>query len=241
MAKIKANILNFIFIIISFLTINSQNSVDDNDTLVLNFYLDKIKVYSVEETDGNFKIVVYEIIHCNEAPCPLPIIDEKIIDNEEDCQILKTLFDLYLKNDIKQNSLFYDELPEEQMDMILMVLEKNKLFTILKYEILNNSEKHNNKYKKKGFTFENEEGSESVICTIAMGEKPSGGYSIGIKKIKIKGSNASIYVTEKVPRKDEMVTDAITYPIAQVKFNQSPSFVEVRNYDTGDIFQRIFI
>ena len=72
-----------------------------------------------------------------------------------------------------------------------------------------------------------------------MGEKPSGGYSIGIKKIKIKGSNVSIYVTEKVPRKDEMVTDAITYPIAQVKFNQSPSFVQVSNYDTGDIFLRL--
>ena len=123
--------------------------------------------------------------------------------------------------------------------MILMILEKNKLISILKYEILNNSGKYNNKYKERGFTYETEDGSDSVIYTIAMGEKPSGGYSIGIKKIKIKGNNVSIYVTEKVPEKNEFVTDAFTYPIVQVKFNHLPSFVQVSNYDTGDIFLRL--
>ena len=72
-----------------------------------------------------------------------------------------------------------------------------------------------------------------------MGEKPSGGYSIGIQKIKIKGNRVSIYISEKVPGKDEDVTDALTYPIVQVKFNHLPSFVEVINYETGDTFPNL--
>ena len=90
------------------------------------------------------------------------------------------------------------------------------------------------KYKKRGYTYEIDD--ESVIYTIAMGEKSTGGYSIGIQKIKIKGNNISIYVTEKVPGMDDIVTDAFTYPIVQVKFNHLPSTVEVINYETGDIF-----
>ena len=56
-----------------------------------------------------------------------------------------------------------------------------------------------------------------------MGEKPSGDNSIGIKKIKIKGNNISIYVIEKAPGIVKAVTEALTYPVAQVKFNHLPS------------------
>ena len=231
--------MNFICFIISFLSINSQNSRNDNETLVLDFYLDQSKLYSIEESDCNFKIVVYEIIHCNEGPCPFPIIEEKIIENEEECQILKTLFDsIFTKSDIKKQYIFYDEFPEDQTDMIIRILENNNLISILKYEILNNSEKFNKKYKKMGYTYEIEDESESVICTIALGQKPNDGYSIEIKKIKIKGNNVSIYVSEKVPGEDEAVIDALTYPIVQVKFNHFPSSIKVFNYETGDIFPR---
>ena len=67
-----------------------------------------------------------------------------------------------------------------------------------------------------------------------MGEKPTAGYSIEIQKVKIKGNNASIYVSEKVPGKDEMVDDVITYPFVQVKFNHLPYIIEIINYETGE-------
>ena len=239
MVKIKINRINFICFFISFLIINSQNN---NDTLVLNFYLEESKVYSIEESDNNFKIVVYQVIMCDHAPCPFPIINEKKIENKEECQILKTLFDSYFQNDnIKKIAVYYEQLPEEEVDMILMILEKNQLISILNYEILNNSENYNNKYKRRGFSSEIEKTTKSVIYTIAMGEKQTGGYSIEIKKIKIKGNNVSIYVTEKVPGEDEIVTEALTYPIVQIKFNQFPSSIEVRNYETGEIFQILFV
>ena len=69
-----------------------------------------------------------------------------------------------------------------------------------------------------------------------MGEKTSGGYSIEVKEVKIKGDSATIYVTEKSPGKEDIVTDALTYPIVQVKFNKFPSSIEVISYDSGEIF-----
>ena len=67
-----------------------------------------------------------------------------------------------------------------------------------------------------------------------MGEKHSGGYSIKIQKVKIKGNSVSIYVSERVPGTDEIVTDAFTYPIVQIKFNEIPKRVKVINYDDAE-------
>ena len=120
-----------------------------------------------------------------------------------------------------------------------MVLEKNKIILKIKYEILSNSDQYNNKFKDRGYTYEVDDKSESAIYTIAMGEKPSGGYSIEIKKVKINRDTATIYVSEKVPDKNEVVTEALTYPIVQIKFNFLPSFVEIINSETNVLFRKL--
>ena len=244
MAKsIKFNKVSIFLFIISFLVINSQDSKNNNDTLVLNIHYEDNKIYTIEERDGIFGIITKIVVICVKAPCP-PIYVKKNIENEEDCKNLKILFDSIFKNsNIKEKTVYYGELTEEQIQIILNVLDNNKIISVLKYEILDNNEKYNIKYKERGYSYEideeNEEGEESVIYTIAMGEKPSGGYSIEIQKIKIKGNKVSIYISEKVPGKDEVVTAALTYPIIQIKFNHLPSFVEVINYETGDIFPNL--
>ena len=72
-----------------------------------------------------------------------------------------------------------------------------------------------------------------------MGEKPSNGYSIDVKEVKIVGNYAAIYVVEKSPGKDETVTEALTYPIIQIKFNKLPSSIKILNYVTGESFLRL--
>jgi hypothetical protein len=72
-----------------------------------------------------------------------------------------------------------------------------------------------------------------------MGQMPSTGYSIEIKKIKIKGNNTQIIVTEKVPPKDVGEDTVLTYPIVQVKFNHLPSSVEIMNYETGENYPNL--
>ena len=224
---------NFIILIILFLVINSQDSDNEEDTLVLNYYYKDGRVYSIEEKEGKFKVLTKEVIYCFVSPCDFPILDEKPIEDDEDCQILKTLFDeIFKDSDVKEKSLIDEEIAEEQLKIILNVLEHNKIFYKLEYEILNDSKTKNIKYKKSGYIYEIVD--ESAIYTIVMGEKPTAGYSIEIQKVKIKGNNASIYVSEKVPGKDEMVDDVITYPFVQVKFNHLPYIIEIINYETGE-------
>ena len=230
---VKTILNNFIILIILFLAINSQDSDNEEDTLILNYYYKDSRVYSIEEKEGTFKVLTKEVIFCFVAPCDFPILDEKPIEDEEDCQILKTLFDeIFKDSDVKEKSLIDEEITEEQLKIILNILEHNKIFYKLEYEILNDSKIKNIKYKKSGYIYEIKD--ESVIYTIVMGEKPTAGYSIEIQKVKIKGNNASIYVSEKVPGKDEMVDDVITYPFVQVKFNHLPYIIEIINYETGE-------
>ena len=235
MAKALFNRINFFVIIISFFFINSQNSDDKEEALIINYAYKDIKVYSIEEKDGNYKALTREVVNCFVEPCIFPILEESPIEDEEDIKILKALFDEIFENsDVKEKSVVDGDITEEQVKIILNVLEHNKISSNLEYEILGNTGKYNSKFKKRGYTYEIED--ESVIYTIGMGEKNTGGYSISIQKVKIKGNSVSIYVTEKVPGMNEFVTQAFTYPIVQIKFNHLPSKVEVINYETGDIF-----
>ena len=220
-------------LIISFLVINSQDSDNKDDTLVINYYYKDGRVYSIEENEGNFKVLTKEVIYCLVAPCIFPILDENPIENNEDCKILKSLFDeIFKDSNVKEKSITDGEISGDQLNIIINVLEHNKIISKLEYEILNDSKINNIKYKKKGYIYEIE--NESVIYTIAMGEKPTAGYSIEIQKVKIKGDNVSIYVSEKVPGKEEMVDDVITHPIVQIKFNHLPSMIEIIDYETGE-------
>ena len=231
MAKIIFNRINFILIFISFFIINSQDSDNNENVLVINYYYKDGKVYSIEEKEGNFKIFTKEVINCLVEPCVFPILDENPIEDEEDCKILKSLFEeIFKDSDGKEKSVIDGDITEEQMKKILNVLDHNKIMTILEYEIFESRE--DKKLTKKGYIYEMED--ESAIYTIGMGEKTVG-YSIEIRKIKIKGNNVSIYVVEKEPI-NIMISDFNIYPIVQIKFNHLPSIVEVINYETGEIY-----
>ena len=231
MAKIIFNRINFILIFISFFIINSQDSDNNENVLVINYYYKDGKVYSIEEKEGNFKIFTKEVVNCLVEPCIFPILDENPIEDEEDCKILKSLFEeIFKDSDGKEKSVIDGDITEEQMKKILNVLDHNKIMTILEYEIFESRE--DKKLTKKGYIYEMED--ESAIYTIGMGEKTVG-YSIEIRKIKIKGNNVSIYVVEKEPI-NIMISDFNIYPIVQIKFNHLPSIVEVINYESGEIF-----
>ena len=108
------NKINFILLIISFLVINSQDSDNEEDTLVLNYYYKDGRVYSIEEKEGKFKVLTKEVIYCFVSPCDFPILDEKPIEDDEDCQILKTLFDeIFKDSDVKKISVIDEKLTEE--------------------------------------------------------------------------------------------------------------------------------
>jgi len=234
---VKNKIILILFI--SFFVTNSQDSDNIKDIRILNYYHEDYKIYSIEENEDNFKIIIKEQIVCFRAPCIPPILDEKFIENEEDCQKLKELFDeIFQDSDVIEKTFRNGELNSSQKKVIFSVLDRNKIISVLDYEIIKNTNDYKKKYEKRGYIYEIED-DESVIYTIAMGQMPSTGYSIEIKKIKIKGNNAQIIVTEKVPPKDVGEDTVLTYPIVQVKFNHLPSSVEIMNYETGENYPNL--
>lgn len=232
MAKTRLSLILNIFIIL-FIFINSQESYKR----VLNYYHTDNRIYSIEENEVNFRMLIKENVDCVMEPCILPILEEQTIENKDLCFLLRYLFDKIFENfdtDTKEITVKYQDLTLELKLIILNFLEKMNIFSTLEYEILPQNI-NNKKYIKRGYTYELE--NESVIYTIAMGQMPSSGYSIEIEKVKIKKDNALIYVSEKVPGINEGVDTVLTYPIAQVKFNHLPSSVEVINYDTGEEYK----
>jgi len=233
MAKNK---IIFIVFFISFFAINSQDSEKIKNIRVLNYYDKDGKIYSIEEYEDNFKIITKEIVDCVMEPCILPTLDEKTIENEEDCKKFKKLLDeIFQDSDDKEKTLKSGGLTSAQKRIIFNILDNNKINTPLEYEIIKNTNVYKMKYEKRGYIYEIED-DESVVYTIAMGQMPSTGYSIEIKKVKIKGNNASIFVTEKVPPKNVGEDTVLTYPVVQVKFNHIPSSVEVINYETEESY-----
>ncbi|MEO7978724.1 protease complex subunit PrcB family protein [Flavobacterium sp.] len=58
-----------------------------------------------------------------------------------------------------------------------------------------------------------------------MGEKNTGGYSIGVEKVEETDKNIIITVKEKSPAPDGMVIQVITYPYTVVKVNSKKEII----------------
>lgn len=67
--------------------------------------------------------------------------------------------------------------------------------------------------------------ANSNYVILNMGEKNTGGYSIGIEKVEETDKNIIITVKEKNPAPDAMVTQAITYPYTVVKIHSKKEII----------------
>ena len=227
--------LKLFFFVISIVSIVPQYSSHTN--LTIYYYHTDHKLYSIVKEENKFKILTELVISCFRAPCNFPVLNIKEVEDEEDCEKLETIFYEVFKDSEFDVKIANDELTSEQLDVIFDIFENNNIFLEIKYEIMNRNGFNFKQYNERGYYYEKV--NETLICTIAMGEKRSGGYFIEIQKVKIKGNSAEIYVNEILPKPDDIVTDVITYPIAKIKFNKEPDEIVVINNETGDKFKRI--
>ena len=227
--------LKLFFFAISIVFTVTQYSNDTN--LTLNYYHTDHRVYSIVKEENTFKILTKLRISCLRAPCNFPVLNQKEIDDEEDREKLETIFYEIFKDSELYVKIANDELTSEQLGIIFDIFENNNIYLEIKYEIMNRNGFNFKQYNERGYYYEKE--NDTLICTIAMGEKPSGGCFIEIQKVKIKGNSVTIYVNEILPKPGDIVTAAITYPIAKIKFNKEPDEIEVINNETGENFKRI--
>ena len=227
--------LKLFFFAISIVFTVTQYSNDTN--LTLNYYHTDHRVYSIVKEEKIFKILTKLRISCLRAPCNFPVLNIKTVDDEKDSEKLETIFYEIFKDSDIYVKIANDELTSEQLKIIFDIFENNNIYLEIKYEIMNRNEFYLKQYNERGYSCEKL--NDTLICTIAMGEKRSGGFFIEIKKVKIKGNSVIIYVNEILPKPGDAVTDAITYPIAKIKFNKEPDEIEVVNNETGEKFKRI--
>nr|WP_315246139.1 protease complex subunit PrcB family protein [uncultured Flavobacterium sp.] len=67
--------------------------------------------------------------------------------------------------------------------------------------------------------------NNSNYVILNMGEKSSGGYSIGVEKVEETEKNIIITVKENAPAKDAMVIQVISYPYTVVKVHSKKEII----------------
>jgi hypothetical protein len=66
---------------------------------------------------------------------------------------------------------------------------------------------------------------KSNFVILNMGEKNTGGYTIGIERVVETDKNIIISVKESSPQPDSMVTQGFTYPFCVVKINSKKEII----------------
>ena len=67
--------------------------------------------------------------------------------------------------------------------------------------------------------------NNSNYVILNMGEKNTGGYSIGVEKVEETDKNIIITVKENAPAKDAMVMQVISYPYTVVKIHSKKEII----------------
>lgn len=75
--------------------------------------------------------------------------------------------------------------------------------------------------------YEMERQGESVIVTIHAGRKPTGGYSVQVRRVVKESARCTVHYAVIEPPPDAMVPQVITYPAAMVRFRSACTEVRV--------------
>ena len=230
MINLRHKAITSLIFVISFFSINSSKAIR---TLKYQ-YVSGITTL-IEEIENGFQIIRVE---ASLSPFEGPLIGEDAVYKDEIKNLAYVFSEIFQDSEEKSILVNSKDLTERQNEIILNVLKRHKIVYELKYEILNNVNFYDYNYTNRGYKIYYDKDIKSYALTIAMGKRPTGGYSIYIKKIKVKGLFVTIDVLEKSPFEGEIVTEAETYPIIKLKFNAVPTKVEIINIDTQETYPK---
>ena len=199
--------------------------------------------YSIVEKSNYYQILEKYQVYCYRAPCNPRTRDTKEIKDKDEIKNLTILFDeLFNRSETKEKTIEENELTIEQKEIINTIFKNHEInITQIRYEIYNNTSQYDSKYSKRGYYIEKMNDTDSVILTIAMGMKNSGGYSIRINRLSIYSGYADIEVEEDSPESGQIVTQAVTYPCVKIKFDKKPNRIHIINAKSYEIFKEVEI
>lgn len=111
---------------------------------------------------------------------------------------------------------------EEEVEVV------NVGFEVLNFEELDEElqEKAEEAMKEEGFVILDEEDS---IILIALGERPTGGYSVEVQAVEKHEDEVTIVYAELEPNEDDAVTEAIEYPFVIIKIDTEVTNLKLHN------------
>ena len=230
MKNLRYKAITSLIFVISFFSINSSSAIR-----TLNYqYVSEITI-DIKEMENGFRIESFE---ASLDPFEAPMHVMVSVDKDEIKNLAYVFSEIF--QDSKEKSIMVNrkDLTETQNEIILNVLKRYDIIYELKYQILNNVNLYDYNYTNRGYKMYYDKDIQSYVLTIAMGKWPTGGYSIYITKIKLKGFIVTIDVKEKTPFEGEIVTEDETYPIIKIKFNADPIIIEIINSDTQEAYPR---
>ncbi|PXY46283.1 protease complex subunit PrcB family protein [Flavobacterium hydrophilum] len=115
------------------------------------------------------------------------------------------------------NSVLYEILTEQSngggnIKFFEILTEPNEIIMLQNDPLLKDKMKH-------------DDINNSNYVILNMGEKNSGGYSIGVEKVEETDKNIIITVKENAPAKDAMVMQVISYPYTVVKIHSKKEII----------------
>ncbi len=123
---------------------------------------------------------------------------------------------------------------------VIVALSLIILFLLNKKEenhyIIKNTSEYS-QYENRGYYVEKTNNGK-ILVTIAQGMHNTGGYNISITKVKFIDGGVQIYVDETSPELYEIVTQAFTYPIAQVEFDKMPNYITIKSNNNFENFEK---
>ena len=226
----KINLITFTFYVLIGLIVSQ---ISDMKNRTLDYYLDE-KIYSIEEKENHINIAIKKIIDCKIEPCDFPIIQLFEIKNEKDYKNLKLVLDeIFNKTKIMKKSVIDEDLSAQQIQKIFTVFENNNITSKLNYTIIDDIA-HYHDFSERGYTYQRMKWHYYTICS---GIKASGGNSIDIKGVKIRGYSVIVFVKEYMASGGK--TAALTYPKVKIRFNKKPTKITFINFDNGQEYPRI--
>ena len=228
MINLRIKMTAFFIFVISFFSINSISVKRSLYYTYLNGCSN-----TIEEREDSFILITHTLFI---NPIASPLISEIKVSKDEEKNLTYVFIEIFKDSEETSITVNSKDLPENINEIILNIFKKHKIIYEFTFTILDNVNYYDKNFTERGYQLEYDK--KGVTLTIAMGERPTGGYSIYIKKIKAQDGIVTIYVTEKSPFEGEIVTEATTYPVVKINFNICPKVKEIINSDTGEVYTR---
>lgn len=192
--------------------------------------------YEIKRDNNDISVIKRQEIACKKSPCEKTETDKyQVKFSKKQMLITRVYFDVTFFFKSKKKEVNYDKLNSDIGKRTIRGIIHNdskflntKLYD--KYKVVDYEQMGN--YEERGFIYEAESGK--YYLTIALGEKPTGGYSIVVPEIHKTGDDLMVYFTEQKPGKDDTTTQIITHPSIKIELEERPGEIRVKEIDTGE-------